>query len=60
MDSPRIAPSRPALEQRLPDVTRAVGLVGLDEYRADQRERGARSLDGLPAQEPLDAAGLEP
>jgi hypothetical protein len=28
--------------------------LGLDGYRRHQRERGARSLDGLPAQEPLD------
>jgi hypothetical protein len=27
--------------------------MGLDGYRRHQRERGARSLDGLPAQEPL-------
>ncbi|GIK78654.1 MAG: pyridoxamine 5'-phosphate oxidase [Actinomycetes bacterium] len=27
--------------------------MGLDDYRSYQRERGARSIDGLPAQEPL-------
>ncbi len=27
--------------------------MGLDDYRTYQRERGARSIDGLPAQEPL-------
>jgi len=31
--------------------------MGIDDYRAHQRRRGARSLDGLPAQEPLDGAG---
>jgi hypothetical protein len=28
-------------------------------HRAHQRERGARSLDGLPAQAPLDSADAQ-